>query len=170
MFKSNEKILELLKERLEQRFGDDIISFEMLKDMPVFVIKKQIIIEILEFLYNDEDLQFRFLTTLCGVHYPEAKEQIGIVYHLHSFKNNQRIRIKSFTDEQNPVFPTATNVFSAANWMERETYDFFGIIFKGHPNLKRILNVDEMDYFPMRKEYPLEDATREDKDDKMFGR
>jgi NADH-quinone oxidoreductase subunit C len=63
-----------------------------------------------------------------------------------------------------------TSFFSAANWMERETYDFYGIIFEDHPNLKRILNVEYMDYFPMRKEYPLEDPTREDKDDRYFGR
>jgi NADH-quinone oxidoreductase subunit C len=61
-------------------------------------------------------------------------------------------------------------VFAAANWLERETYDFYGVIFEGHPNLKRILNVDEMIIFPMRKEYPLEDQTREDKNDSMFGR
>jgi NADH-quinone oxidoreductase subunit C len=66
--------------------------------------------------------------------------------------------------------PTATGLFACANWMERETYDFFGILFDGHPNLTRILNIEEMDYFPMRKEYPLEDATREDKIDALFGR
>jgi NADH-quinone oxidoreductase subunit C len=67
-------------------------------------------------------------------------------------------------------YETLTGIFSAANWMEREAYDFFGIRFKGHPNLKRILNVEDMDYFPMRKEYKLEDETRTDKNDTMFGR
>jgi NADH-quinone oxidoreductase subunit C len=70
----------------------------------------------------------------------------------------------------NPVVPTVTDLFSGANWMERETYDFYGILFEGHPNLKRILNVEYLDYFPMRKEYPLEDPTREDKDNRFFGR
>ena len=71
---------------------------------------------------------------------------------------------------ENPVVQTITPVFASANWLERETYDFYGVIFEGHPNLKRILNVDEMIIFPMRKEYPLEDQTRKDKDDEMFGR
>jgi len=81
-----------------------------------------------------------------------------------------RVRFKIFTDINQPDIYTATGLFSAANWLERETYDFYGVNFVGHPNLKRILNVDEMDYFPMRKEYPLEDSTRIDKDDEMFGR
>ena len=68
------------------------------------------------------------------------------------------------------MFILQQDYFHAANWMERETYDFYGVNFVGHPNLKRILNVDEMDYFPMRKEFPLEDQTRIDKDDEMFGR
>jgi NADH-quinone oxidoreductase subunit C len=71
--------------------------------------------------------------------------------------------------EKPDVF-TASKLFESANWMERETYDFFGVNFIGHANLKRILNVDEMDYFPLRKEFPLEDQTRIDKDDEMFGR
>ena len=83
---------------------------------------------------------------------------------------NDRLRYKVFTSIENTDVYTASKLFSAANWMERETYDFFGINFVGHPNLIRILNVDEMDYFPMRKEFPLEDQTRIDKDDEMFGR
>jgi len=89
---------------------------------------------------------------------------------LHSFVNNHRIRIKTATDILNPTILTATTIWPSANWMERETYDFYGILFEGHPNLKRILNMDDMVDFPMRKEFPLEDQTREDKDDSMFGR
>ena len=93
-----------------------------------------------------------------------------VVYHVHSFENGSRLRIKVYLPKENLGIPTATSLYAGANWMERETFDFYGIIFEGHPNLKRILNIDEMDYFPMRKEYPLEDATREDKIDALFGR
>jgi NADH-quinone oxidoreductase subunit C len=83
---------------------------------------------------------------------------------------NNRIRVKTFFPISNPEIPSVTDIWLGANWMERETYDFFGVKFKGHPNLKRILNMDEMDIYPLRKEYPLEDQTREDKNDSMFGR
>ena len=89
---------------------------------------------------------------------------------MHSFIHNFRIRIKVSLAEADIHIPTATGLFASAIWMERETYDFFGILFDGHPNLIRILNIEEMDYFPMRKEYPMEDATREDKTDALFGR
>lgn len=85
-------------------------------------------------------------------------------------ENNVRLRIKTFIPIAKPEIASVTSLYSSANWMERETYDFYGIIFTGHPNLTRILNVDEMDYFPMRKEYPLEDGTRQDKVDEYFGR
>jgi NADH-quinone oxidoreductase subunit C len=85
-------------------------------------------------------------------------------------KEKSRIRIKTFVAMANPRLASLTSLFPAANWMERETFDFYGILFEGHPNLKRILNVEYLDYFPMRKEYPLEDPTRHDKDDRFFGR
>jgi NADH:ubiquinone oxidoreductase subunit C len=88
----------------------------------------------------------------------------------HNLVDNVRIRFKVTTDIEKPDVFTITNIYEAANWLERETYDFYGINFVGHPNLRRILNVEEMDYFPMRKEFPLEDQTRRDKDDEMFGR
>jgi NADH-quinone oxidoreductase subunit C len=78
--------------------------------------------------------------------------------------------MKIYTPISKPDVFTAVNIFSTANWLEREAYDFFGVNFVGHPNLIRIMNVDEMDYFPLRKEYQLEDQTRVDKDDDMFGR
>ena len=92
------------------------------------------------------------------------------MYQLHNLYTNVRLRLKIYLPVSSPTVPTLTPVFAAANWMERETYDFYGVVFEGHPNLKRILNVDEMIIFPMRKEYPLEDQVRQDKNDSMFGR
>ena len=128
-------------------------------------------LEVLQYLFNEAELQFQFLTDLTGVHYPDrAGEELCVVYHLHNLVENFRMRMKVYVPVSSPDVYSATPVFSGANWMERETYDFYGINFVGHPELTRILNVDEMDYFPMRKEYPMEDPTRIDKDDEMFGR
>lgn len=162
---------EIIKGKLIAKFGEQLTNFEEPYGLLSFEAPKDQNLKLLQFLYDDQDLQFRFLTTLCAVHYPEQQgRELAIVYHLHNLKENIRLRFKIFTDINTPDIFTATNLYSAANWMERETYDFFGVNFIGHPNLKRILNVDEMDYFPMRKEYPLEDGTRIDKDDAMFGR
>lgn len=170
MFIINQEIVDQTSEKLRNRFGEAILTEEIQMDMPVYTVKKEIIAELLRFLFDDETLRYRFLTTMCGIHYPESEKPIGVIYHLHSLENNQRIRIKTFTTLEDITIPSATAVFAGANWMEREAYDFYGILFSGHPNLKRILNVDDMDYFPMRKEYPLEDGTREDKNDDFFGR
>nr|WP_294793818.1 NADH-quinone oxidoreductase subunit C [uncultured Mucilaginibacter sp.] len=131
---------------------------------------KEQINELLAFLKSSPVLQFIYLTDITAVHYPEQELTIGVVYHLHSLVNNVRVRIKVFIDGDNCHIPTATNLWEGANWMERETYDYFGVIFDGHPDLRRILNVDDMTAFPMRKEFPLEDPNRVDKKDYFFGR
>ncbi len=169
MYQINTERNQLVVSKLTSRFSNAIEKHEVISDMLSITIHKDVIEKSLLFLRDDSELQYNFLTTLCGMHYPE-KQQLGVVYHLHSFVNNHRIRIKTAVDIQNPVISTATTVWPAANWMERETYDFYGILFDGHPNLKRILNMDDMTDFPMRKDFPLEDQTREDKDDSMFGR
>ncbi len=129
------------------------------------------VIGLLQLLRDDEQLGFNFLTSLCAIHYPEnAGQELGVIYHLHNWYQNVRLRVKIFFPKEDPHVPTATGVWPTANWMERQEYDFFGIIFTGHPDLRRILNVDEMEVFPMRKEYKLEDGTRTDKDDRFFGR
>ena len=166
-----QELLTSVEAKLRENFGDNIISAEMMRDFPVFTIKRDKIVDVIKYLYDDPDMEFRFLTDLCGIHFPENKgQELGVIYHLHNMPKNWRIRLRIFFDVNDAVVPTLTTVFSAANWMERETYDFFGIVFKGHPNMKRILNVDEMVGFPMRKEFPLEDQNREDKNDTMFGR
>jgi NADH-quinone oxidoreductase subunit C len=162
---------DLIKQRLTEKFGDQVTNFEEPYGMLTFEAPKELNLKVLNFLYDDEDLKFRFLTDLTVVHYPAYKgRELAVVYHLHNLVDNCRIRFKVFADINKPDVYTASGLFSSANWQEREAYDFFGVNFVGHPNLKRIMNVDEMDYFPMRKEFPLEDQTRVDKDDEMFGR
>ena len=160
-----------VQQKLSEKFGEALRDWQEPYGMLTFTGPKDLNLKVLQFLFDDEFLRFRFLTDLQAVHYPDRKgEELAVVYHLHNLVDNLRIRFKVFTDINSPDIFSATALYEAANFMERETYDFFGINFTGHPNLIRILNVDEMDYFPMRKEFPLEDQTRTDKDDEMFGR
>ena len=164
-------LLHTVHDKLKNKFGDDIIAAEQQYDFPVFTVSKKKIIEIISFLYNEDELGFRFLTTMCGLQFPDNKGgEFCMMYQLHNLPQNLRIRLKAFTPSNDMEYPTLTGIFSTANWMEREAFDFYGFIFKGHPNLIRILNAEDMTYHPMRKEYPLEDGTREDKNDTMFGR
>lgn len=164
-----QQLLELVNGKLAEHFHGSIEKAELLYDFPTFTVNKEKIHDALSFLKTDADLNFHFLTDLTGFQTPDEKH-LGVIYHLHNMVKNYRIRLKTFFPIGNPEIPTATDLWPGANWMERETYDFFGIKFIGHPNLKRILNVDEMDIYPLRKEYPLEDQSRDDKSDKMFGR
>ena len=152
------------------RFGDKISIPTEPFGLLTFVTSAANINEVLRFLKADNELRFNYLTDITGIHIPEQQLSLGVIYHLHSLQNNVRVRIKVFMDINEPKIPSATSLWEGANWMERETYDFFGIIFEGHPNLVRILNVDEMTVFPMRREYPLEDPNRVDKKDYFFGR
>lgn len=165
---SYEHILALL----EQKMPGAVISSDTAHDgiLNIHSTREQII-GLLQFLRDDEHLQFNFLTTLNGMHFPtnEGKE-LGVVYHLHNWRQNVRIRVKIFVSINDANVPTATNLWPTANWMERQEFDFFGIVFTGHPDLRRILNVEDLDVFPMRKEFKLEDGTRTDKDDRFFGR
>jgi NADH-quinone oxidoreductase subunit C len=162
---------EHIQQKLTEKFGDLVSNFQESYGMFSFETPKENNLKVMQFLYEEETLQFRFLTDLTVVHYPDdAGRELAVVYHLHNLKDNVRLRFKVFTDINTPDVFTASKLFATANWMEREAFDFYGVNFVGHPNLKRILNVDEMDYFPLRKEFPLEDQTRIDKDDEMFGR
>lgn len=163
---SNQQVIQSITSRFGSRISVPAEPFGLL----TFETSAKDIAEVLQFLKEDSELKFNYLTDITGIHIPEQQLSIGVIYHLHSLQNNVRVRIKVFLDAEAPKIPSATAFWEGANWMERETYDFFGIIFEGHPNLVRILNVDEMTVFPMRKEYPLEDPNRVDKKDYFFGR
>jgi NADH-quinone oxidoreductase subunit C len=160
---------ELLK-RIAEKFDQQVTLVGEPYGLLTVETSREQIIDLLTFLKTDGALRFIFLTDITAIHYPEQEKQIGIIYHLHSLTTNTRIRIKVFLTDGDVHIPTATTVWEGANWMERETYDFFGVIFDGHPDLRRILNVDDMTAFPMRKEFPLEDPNRVDKKDYFFGR
>ena len=154
---------------LGEKFGEQLFDVSEPFGLLTFSTTKDRIIDVLSFLKENGKINFNFLTDITAVHYPE-KEQIAVVYHLHSMVSGIRVRLKVFLNEKNPSIPSATVVWNGANLMERETYDFFGVKFEGHSNLKRILNMDELGVHPMLKQYPLEDPNRVDKKDEYFGR
>jgi NADH-quinone oxidoreductase subunit C len=161
----------MVLELLQKRFGDVIISATTPYDLLTIEVASLSSYNLIAWIKDEPTLAIAYLTNLGGVHYPQNEgRELAVVYHLHSLTNNFRIRIKTFLSIENPSIASIVAIHASANWMERETFDFYGIQFKGHPNLVRILNEDSMDYFPMRKEYHLEDETREDKDDRFFGR
>ncbi|MBW8359630.1 MAG: NADH-quinone oxidoreductase subunit C [Weeksellaceae bacterium] len=163
---TNEFVLDAIK----REFPDSVVTSAEPYGMLTLEIKKEDIKKVIHHL-KDSTLEFTFLTAICGIHFPEDQEkELGVIYHLHNMKEGLRLRLKAFTKKEGAEFETLTDLFAGANWMERETYDFYGIKFKGHPDLRVILNMEDLGYHPMLKEYRLEDGTRMDKEDKMFGR
>lgn len=162
----------VIQNMLIENFGLSVTEFYQQHDIFTFEVAPDALHDVIAFLKDDETLRFNFLTDVCGIHYPDYTEdrQLAVVYHMHNWLDNVRIRIKTYLNIKKPEVNTVSDLFLSANWQERETYDFYGIIFKNHPQLKRILNMDEMVSFPLRKEYPLEDGGRTDKDDRFFGR
>ena len=161
---------DVLLQKLTDNFAGQVTQLGADYGLLTIETGKETITDLLTYLKTDSELKFIFLTDLTAIHYPELEKPIGVIYHLHSLTTNTRIRVKVFLTMEDLHIPTASTIWEGANWMERETYDFFGVIFDGHPDLRRILNVDDMTVFPMRKEFPLEDPNRIDKKDYFFGR
>lgn len=162
---------ESIQEKLKMQFAENVYDFSESFGILNFYVHAAHNLKVLRYLKEENEFAFTYLNDLTAVHYPDKKEkELEVVYLLQNIARAQRIRIKVSLNITKPEIFTATSLFETANWLEREAYDFFGVQFIGHPNLIRIMNVDEMDYFPLRKEYQVEDQTRIDKDDAMFGR
>lgn len=162
--------LDKIKTTLNSFLGHEP-EIEVHYDIPVIVVPKEMVYGLLKFLKTDSTLGLSFLTTMCGIHFPEKVDQeFCLMYQLHNMQTNDRLRIRTFMPKSDLTMPTITDIWLTSNWMEREAFDFYGFDFTGHPNLTRVLNMEEMNYHPMRKEYALEDESRTDKDDKYFGR
>jgi NADH-quinone oxidoreductase subunit C len=118
------------------------------------VVAHSDIVTVARFLRDDPRLGFINIIDICGVDYPEREKRFDVVYHLLSPRQNMRIRLKVMTDEATPV-PSLTAVYPGADWFEREAYDFYGIRFNGHPDLRRILTDYGFEGYPLRKDFPL---------------
>ena len=133
---------------------NDVVSTQVLLDELIVTVRTPAVVRVLTFLRDDTNCQFSQLVDLCGVDYPDREQRFEVVYNLLSLKHNQRIRVKACTDEATPV-PSATSVFSAAGWYEREAWDLFGIFFSDHPDLRRLLTDYGFEGHPLRKDFPL---------------
>jgi len=141
--------------RLKEKFSSSVGEITTFRgEVTVMVLKKDIY-EICQFLHSDPDLQYQFLTDLCGLDFFPQSPRFEVVYLLYSMKNNQRLRIKTKVAEGEAI-SSVESIWSAANWLERETYDLFGIRFENHPDLRRILLWDGYEGHPLRKDYPVE--------------
>ena len=139
-----------VSEKLDPRIRDARIAFGEL----TLEAEAGDILPVLDFLKNDVQCQFVSIIDICGVDYPGRAQRFDVVYHLLSPRQNQRVRVKVATDEETPV-PSAVEVFPGADWFEREAYDLYGILFTGHPDLRRILTDYGFEGHPMRKDFPL---------------
>ena len=147
----NEKVLGMLK----SKYGDAILGANEFRGELTIVVPKERIVEVCRFMKEDGELAFDLLADLCGIDMYTPENRFGVIYNLYSLKTKHRIRLKTFTEEENPKVPTVTGVWGTANWHERETYDMFGIIFEGHPDLRRMYMPDEFEYHLLRKDFPL---------------
>jgi NADH-quinone oxidoreductase subunit C len=146
--------LHKLAAHLGDRLGAKLLASEVVLGELTIEIAREDILEAIEFLRDDPSCRFGCLIDICGVDYPEREERFDVVYHLLSPWLNQRIRVRTRTDAANPV-PSIVSLFAGADWFEREAYDLYGILFAGHPDLRRILTDYGFQGHPLRKDFPL---------------
>ncbi len=144
----------LLEEKLRRKFKDGVIDTIVSHGEVTHLVKKETLRAMCEFLKTDAELRMNYLVDVLGVDYAPAIPRFEVVYHLYSIPKRHRLRLKVKADEGEPV-PSVIDIWPAADWPERETYDMYGVIFDGHPNLKRIYMAPDWEGYPLRKDYPL---------------
>jgi NADH-quinone oxidoreductase subunit C len=146
--------LEELASHIDAKLPGAIQGRSVFKGELTLAVAREEIVRVLTALRDDPECLFEVPIDICGVDFPEREKRFEVVYHLLSPRKNQRIRVKCETGEDTPV-PSVVAVFPAANWYEREAYDMYGILFSGHPDLRRILTDYGFQGFPLRKDFPL---------------
>ena len=141
--------------RLLDRFPRGVIECGLNKGDLVALVERENIYEMIRFLRDDPELDFNMLIDLCGVDYLPRKPRFEVVYQVHSLERNERLRLKVRVPEEDCEVESLTGLYPIANWLERECWDMFGVVFRGHPNLKRLLMYDSFVGHPLRKDYPI---------------
>lgn len=149
----NEKLLHI-KRKIEKNFEGALVEATLIRGELSIKVRRQYIQKVLNFLRDESELLFKQLIDIAGVDYPNRSMRFDVVYHLLSLHHNTRIRVKIETDEAHSV-PSVCSIFNAANWYEREVWDMFGILFDGHPDLRRLLTDYGFEGHPLRKDFPL---------------
>ena len=147
----NSTVLELLKSRL----GELILETKEFRDELTIVVGRDHVVEVCRILKGEPELSYDFLSDLCGVDMFTPEKRFCVVYNLLSLKTRHRLRVKTFVEEDDPRVPTVTSVWGTANAHERETFDMFGIVFKDHPDLRRVYMPEDFEHHPLRKDFPL---------------
>jgi NADH-quinone oxidoreductase subunit C len=147
----NEKI----SARVQERFGPAVLVASEYSGELTLVIAKTSIVEVCQFLRDDPEMRFDSIRDICGADYYRPEERYEVVYNLYSIPHRARVRLKVRVEESDLHVPTLTGVYAGAAWMEREAYDMYGILFDGHPDLRRMYLPEEFEYYPLRKDFPL---------------
>lgn len=142
-------------DRLKSHLGGALVESKEFRGELTVVVPRERVVETCTFLKNDPDLAYDFLSDLCGIDMYTPEKRFGVVYNLLSLRNKHRLRLKTFVEEEDPRVPTVSGIWGTANAHERETYDMFGIVFEGHPDLRRMYMPEDFEYFPLRKDFPL---------------
>ncbi len=146
------KSIEVAKEAIKKKCNPIEISDDF-NQLQISISTNQIL-DVVDFIKNDEACEFRQITDIAGVDFPDRQKRFEVIYHFLSFKHNSRLRIKIIIGEDESI-PSITSIFPAANWFEREAFDMYGIQFKDHPDLRRILTDYGFEGYPLRKDFPL---------------
>lgn len=149
-------------ERLKERFADEVLETKEFRGQASVTIKKDKILDICKYLHDDPDLLFDYLVDVCGVDYLGRKDaRFEVVYHLYSIKHRHSLRLKAAVSENDAAIDSVVPVWVGADWHEREAFDMFGIVFRGHHDLRRILMPEDWEGHPLRKDYPLKGPEKE---------
>lgn len=146
--------LQAVTQRIQKALKKDLLSYEISLNEISITIPKEVIVKVFTFLRDAADLHFQQLIDITAADYPSRTQRFEVVYHLLSLQNNSRLRVKVCV-EADETIPSLVTVFPCANWMERETWDMFGIAFSGHPDLRRLLTDYGFEGHPLRKDFPL---------------
>jgi NADH-quinone oxidoreductase subunit C len=149
-------------ERIKEKFGEEVLGVREFRGQVSVTLKRDRIMEICRFLHDDPELSFDYLADLCGVDCLGKKEiRFEVVYHLYSMRHRHLIRLKAEVTGKDPKIDSVVPIWAGANWHERECFDMYGIVFRGHPDLRRVLLPETWEGYPLRKDYPLKGPGKE---------